>query len=381
MIVLSGADLVLPAGVQREGTLVIEGERITDIRASAEDRGAQSLRGHLVVAGFIDVHVHGSGGVDTLDGDDAVATLARKLPKYGVTAFCPTTVACSAGTLTRMLGCVAKLRQAPGGGARVLAAHLESNFINPEFKGAQPEEWLRQPSEGADVLAAIDEHLADVAIVTVAPELEGGLDFIRRLASKGCLVSLGHSGATLEQSRAAIAAGARQATHLFNRMPPLHHREPGLAGAVLTSEQIAAEIICDGVHVHPQMVHMAIAAKGAARVMAITDAVAAAGLAEGAAASLGGRPICVRGNAAFLADGTLAGSVATMNRVFRVLVREVGLTLPEASRVCSATPAAELKLRDAGTLTAGALADLVVLDGNFNVTRTYVGGQLVYESS
>jgi N-acetylglucosamine-6-phosphate deacetylase len=212
----------------------------------------------------------------------------------------------------------------------------------------------------------------------VAPELDGALELIRRLTSKGCIVSLGHSGATLEQTRAAIAAGARQATHLFNRMPPLHHREPGLAGGVLASEQVAAEIICDGVHVHRDMVRMAIAAKGVARVRAITDAVAAAGLPEGATASLGGRPICVRATGAYLADGTLAGSLATMDRVFRFLVDEVGLTLSDASRVCAATPASELNLRDIGTLTPGAIADVVVLDAEYHVTRTYVAGRLVY---
>jgi N-acetylglucosamine-6-phosphate deacetylase len=204
---------------------------------------------------------------------------------------------------------------------------------------------------------------------------------IRHLVSHGRVVSLGHSGASLEQSRAAIAAGARQATHLFNRMPALSHREPGLAGAVLTSEQIAAEIICDGVHVHPDMVRMAIAAKGAGRVMAITDAVAAAGLAEGATARLGGRSICVRGSAAYLEDGTLAGSTATMSRVFWFLVRNVGVSLSEASRLCSATPAAELGLGDLGSIHAGALADLAVFDRDGNVTHTYVGGQLVYSAA
>jgi N-acetylglucosamine-6-phosphate deacetylase len=193
-------------------------------------------------------------------------------------------------------------------------------------------------------------------------------------------VSLGHSGATLEQGRAAIALGARHATHLFNRMPPLAHRAPGLAGAILTSDQVAAEVICDGVHVHRDMVRMAVAAKGTSRVMAITDGVAAAGLAEGATASLGGREIRVRDSAAYLEDGTLAGSVATMDRVFGFLVRDVGLALTEAVQLCSATPASELRLTDLGTIAKGASADLVVLDRTFAVKQTYVAGRLVYTS-
>ena len=191
-------------------------------------------------------------------------------------------------------------------------------------------------------------------------------------------MSLGHSGATLEQSRAAIAAGARHATHLFNRMPPLSHREPGLAGAILTSDEVAAEIICDGVHVHRDMVRMAIGTKGAARMMAITDGVAAAGLPFGSTALLGGRTIRVKSAAAYLDDGTLAGSVTTMDKVFRFLVNDVGLSLNDAARLCATTPASELGLKDMGSIARGAIADLVVMDRDLNVRQTYVGGRLAF---
>ena len=220
--------------------------------------------------------------------------------------------------------------------------------------------------DGRDILAEIEIAGDSVGIVTLAPELDGALDLIRRLVSRGRRVSLGHSGATLAQSRAAIEAGARHATHLFNRMPPLSHREPGLAGAILTSAEVAAEIICDGVHVHRDMVRMAIAAKGAARMMAITDGVAAAGLPEGSTASLGGRTIRVRNSAAYLEDGTLAGSVATMDRVFRFLINDVGLSLNDAAQLCATTPASELGLTDMGSIIKGAIADLVVMDRDLN---------------
>ena len=407
MIVLSGADLVLPGGVQSGGTLVIDGDRIVDITAASDPaRSPRSLGGHLIVPGFIDVHVHGVEGVDTLDGADAVNSLSQLLPKFGVTAFCPTTVACGPDTLRQVLQSVDDLRQAVDSGARVLPAHLESNFINSDYRGAQPLGCLRTPLgamgatsaigaggaggamsaggaedfDACDIVAEIDRAGDSVGIVTLAPELDGALDLIRHLVSGGRIVSLGHSGATLEQGRAAIAAGARHATHLFNRMPPLNHREPGLVGAVLESEQLAAEVICDGVHVHPHMVRTSIALKGASRVMAITDAVAAAGLASGSKAQLGGREIHVRNSAAYLADGTLAGSVSTMDRVFRFLVRDVGLSLSDAAQLCSATPASELKLKDLGTIARGAIADLVVLDRDFNVKQTYVAGRLVFSS-
>jgi len=353
----------------------------------------------MILPGFIDVHVHGLEGVDALDGPDAVADISRRLPKFGVTAFCPTTVACSPGALRDMLRSVGDLRGVPSGSsARVLPAHLESNFINPEYRGAQPASCLKLPPRlgvaavapsgakadaeysGADILAEIDRARASVGIVTLAPELEGALDLIRHLVSHGHRVSLGHSGATLEQARAAIAAGARHATHLFNRMPPLSHRAPGLAGAILTSEEVAAEVICDGVHVHPDMVRMAIAAKGARRMMAITDGVAAAGLPDGASASLGGRRIRVERSAAYLEDGTLAGSIATMDRVLRFLVRDVGLSLNDAAQLTATTPASELGLTDMGRIEQGAFADLVVMDRDFMVKQTYVAGKLVYST-
>jgi len=405
MIVLTGADLVLPGGIQSEGTLVLDGERIVEVRSGATGAmgatGADAfdLRGHIVLPGFIDVHVHGLEGIDTQDGTGAIQAIAERVVKRGVTAFCPTTVACAPGPLREVLQSVAELRTGATAGARVLPAHLESNFINPEFRGAQPEACLRLPPSsaqpppratadkpggnefsGREILAEIDSAGASVGIVTLAPELDGALDLIRHLVLRGRRVSLGHSGATLEQSRAAIAAGARHATHLFNRMPPLSHREPGLAGAVLTSDEVAAEIICDGVHVHRDMVRMAVGTKGVARMMAITDGVAAAGLPYGSTALLGGRTIRVKSAAAYLDDGTLAGSVTTMDRVFRFLVKDVGLSLSDAARLCAGTPATELGLTDTGFITQGAIADLVVMDRDFNVRQTYVGGRLVYSA-
>ena len=214
--------------------------------------------------------------------------------------------------------------------------------------------------------------------MTIASELDGGLDLVRWLAARGHRVSLGHSAATFDEALAAIDAGASHATHLFNRMAPLGHRAPGLAGAVLQTDEVAAEIICDGVHVHPALVRAAIAAKRTSRIMAITDATAAAGLPPGTRAKLGGQDITAGERTALLADGTIAGSVLTMDRAFQTLLGAMGLSLVDAATICATTPARELGLVGHGVLAAEAVADLVVFDANFAVVQTYVGGQLAY---
>jgi N-acetylglucosamine-6-phosphate deacetylase len=395
LIVLSGAALVLPDRILSPGTLTIEDGRIADIR-SETSTGAQAqfaFHGHYIVPGFIDVHVHGVEGVDTHDSPTAVATIASHLPRYGVTAFCPTTVACGTEALRQVLDQVKRAREAPAPmSARVLPAHLESNFINPEYNGAQPVDCLRSPRglfagdgqrEGQaftarDILKEIERAAPDVGIITLAPELEGGLDLVRLLVARGHRVSLGHSGATYDEALAAISAGARQATHLFNRMPPLGHRAPGLAGAVLQSDDVAAEIICDGHHVHPGLMRATIAAKRPSRVLAITDGTAASGLPPGSKARLGGRTIVAGQSTALLEDGTVAGSLLTMDRAFELLVGRVGLSLVDAATLCSTTPARELGLVGHGVLAPDAAADLVVLDANFAVVQTYVAGQLTY---
>ena len=398
MILLSGAALVLPDRILSPGTLVIDGGRIVEIRPdspTAHSPSSFAFHGHYIVPGFIDVHVHGVEGVDSQDPGGAIASIAERLPRYGVTAFCPTTVACAPKMLRHVLDQVRQARAATASrSARVLPAHLESNFINDKYRGAQPADCLRSPQaalrssgsglpecedfDAAAILAEIERAAPDVGIVTLAPELEGGLDLVRWLVARGHRVSLGHSAATYEEALAAIDAGAQQATHLFNRMPPLHHRAPGLSGAVLQSDQVAAEIICDGVHVHPALLSMAIAAKRPSRVMAITDATAAAGLPAGGRASLGGRAITAGPSSALLADGTIAGSLATMDRVFQLLTAAVGLSAVDAATLCSTTPARELGLVGHGVLAQDAAADLAILDANFSVVQTYVGGQLVY---
>jgi N-acetylglucosamine-6-phosphate deacetylase len=392
---VTGADLVLPDGVVSGCTLVVEDDRIADVVSGPRLAGRGETRvdrsGRIVVPGFIDVHVHGAAGIDVLAGAGSVEAVAAQLPRWGVTAFCPTTMACAPADLDAVLAEVGRLRAQPAGArARVLPAHLESNFLNPEYRGAQPRSCLRSPRRDAappagafttdDVIAAIDRGRADIAIVTMAPELDGGVDLLRTFVDRGLRVSLGHSGATFEQAQAAAAAGASQATHLFNRMRPMTHREPGLAGAVLATEDIAAELVADGYHVHPAMMRVVVAAKGPGRVMAITDGTAGSGLPAGARAELGGQVITV-GRVAELEDGTMAGSVLTMDRAFATLVGGCGLALPVAAALCATTPARELGLHGHGVLAAGAVADFVVLGSSLDVIETWIGGTVAWPAA
>ena len=392
---LSGADLVLPDRVASGHTLVIDDGQFAHIVGGPRAAGAGEQHldrpGMLVVPGFIDVHVHGAAGVDVLDADRAVSRLASQLPRWGVTAFCPTTVACAPAPLREFLTEVRELRGGPPRRARVLPAHLESNFVNPEYRGAQPLACLRRPpAAGAaaahagaaeftarDILEVIDHFRPDIGIITMAPELDGGLSLVRAFAAAGIRVSLGHSGATFEEAQAAIAAGARQATHLFNRMRAMDHRDPGLTGAVLASEDVAAELVCDGHHVHPAVMNVAIAAKGSSRVMAITDGTAGSGLPPGTHARLGGAAITV-GDVARLDDGTIAGSVLTMDRAFVTLVTKCGIDLVCAAQLCATTPARELGLVGHGVIAPGAAADFALLDSRLNVVETWIAGERVW---
>ena len=393
MLILDGAHLVLADRVLSPGRLVIDDDRIVDV---GEGSDGGPLGGLWIVPGFIDVHVHGLLGDDTLDAPGSVASIAANLPRHGCTSFAPTTFACPPARLEMLARAVSQAISEPAReAARVLPAHLESNFMAPDYRGAQPLDALclppGAPADAAtpgtateftadDILQVITAYRSAIGKLTLAPELPESLALIRSLIAQGLRVSLGHSGATLEEAQAAIEAGARQATHLFNRMPPFTHRAPGLIGAVLDDERVAVELVCDGYHVHPVAMRAAIRAKRPERVMAITDGLAGAGLAVGSHFELGGRGVTVREQACFLDDGTLAGSRLTMDRVFANLIGMVGVTPVDAAMMCATVQARELGLHDRGRLAEGLLADLVVLDADWCVRQTVIGGSIVYAS-
>lgn len=377
---LRGGDVLLPDGLAARHTLILEDGRVAEVVAGERSFGAGDrvvdVSDCVVAPGFVDVHLHGAAGHDLLEGPGAVQRVAEVLPRFGVTAFCPTSVACPAETLDAFLTEVSTLRSTSSRGARVLGAHLESNFLSATYRGAQPAEWLRTPDTGADVLARLLDHRDAIAIVTVAPEIPGGLDLIARLVDAGIRVSLGHSAATFDQAEAAFALGARRVTHLFNRMSPLRHRDPGLVGAALARPDVLVELIGDGHHVHRAVVRTVWAAKGAQRIAAITDGTAGSGLPIGSRATLGGQAVRVD-DVARLEDGTIAGSTTTMAHVFARLITDVGVPMVDAALMCATTPATDLGLLDLGRLTPGAYADLVILDRQWRVRETWIGGRQI----
>ena len=392
--ILSGGAVVLADRVLDPGTVVVEAGRIVEVRPghAPAGPGVIDVSGRVVVPGFIDVHVHGVEGQDTLDHRQrgrrdraAPAPLWRHrvLPDHGGVraggVAAPARWHCGrAGDAGR--GARARASRAPGeqlhrpGFPWRAAAGVPAT---PDPRGAGR---ARRPEaarfSGDDILAVIASARPQVGILTIAPEIDGHLDLIRDLVGHGHIVSLGHSGATFEQGLAGVDAGGRHATHLFNRMPPLSHRAPGLIGAVLSRPEVRAEIVCDGYHVHPVVARTAMAALGRERMMAITDGTAGSGLPVGSVVPLGSHTITVTEDACFLADGTLAGSRLTMDGAFRVLMSRMGASLVDAAYVCATTPARQLGLTRTGEIAVGMAADLAVLTTDFKVVATYVDGAI-----
>lgn len=382
-ILIDNVNIQTPDSVLAYGWLLTDGARIAHIGTGAapEIPGAEHIDGGggTLLPGFIDMHVHGSVGYDVMDANaEGLRTMARFFASCGVTGFLATTVTASAGdTLAALRNVADYMAEQPSDGAAVLGAHVEGPYINIKAKGAQ---------EGAHVrLANPSEYAAwfetgVVREVTVAPEFPANMAFLRECAARGIVVSLGHTQATYEQAREAFAAGARQATHTFNAMTGLHHRAPGVVGAALSEDAILCELIADGIHVHPAAMKVVARAKGLHGVVLITDAIRGAGMEEGLF-ELGGQPVYVKDGMACLSDGTLAGSVLTMDRALRTLRDAAGLDLAELWPMSSANAARQLGLGERkGSLRAGFDADLTLLDAEWHVRLTVVGGQVVFRS-
>ena len=362
--------ILTPDGWLR-GTLTHDAGRIAALHGEpAGDQAWRDTALPIVVPGFIDLHVHGGGGADTMQAGDAIDTIARTHARHGTTALLATTMTAPRAEIEAALRAVAgACRARRDGAASVLGVHLEGPYISPDRLGAQPA-FAALPS-AAEILALA--ALAPIRVVTLAPELPGALDTTAALVAAGIRVQIGHSAASYEQACAALAGGASGFTHLFNAMSGLHHRAPGAAGAALAHAE-HAELIPDLLHVHPGAMRAAL--RAIPGLYCVTDATAAAAMPDGPY-RLGRHAVHKCAGGVRLADGTLAGSTLTMDQALRNLVHGLGLDLREASRRVSTHAAQYLGLADRGALHVGAVADIVLLDAQLHVRGVIVQGQSI----
>ncbi len=378
-VVLTDARVVVPGGVLDPGWVHVDGSRIAAVgsaRPPVTD-ASRSIAGRWIVPGFIDLHAHGGGGSSMLSGDPSeIAAAAAFHADHGTTRIVASLVSAPLDETLMALAAIREASRDPGPGRAIVAgSHLEGPFINPARAGAHDPAHLLAPDIATfeRLLGAADTTLR---VITIAPELPGGLDLVRRAAGSGVVVAIGHSVADQEVATAAFDAGASLVTHLFNAMPGIDHRVPGLATTALLRGDVTCELINDGVHLHDDTARLALAAAGAARVALVTDAIPAAGLPDGTH-RLGSAEIEVREGVARMAgSATLAGSTLTMDRSFRRAVHELGLSPVDVSQSASSTPARVLGIDDTtGSIAAGLAADLVVLDEELRVEAVMIGGE------
>jgi N-acetylglucosamine-6-phosphate deacetylase len=358
-------------GVKDADAVLVDGDTILWVgRGRPPERPDEEVvaePGEVIAPGFVDLQVNGYAGHDAASGAGAIAAISEALPASGVTAFLPTLISSPVEEGAAFVAAVGAAAESVG--ARVLGAHLEGPFINPLFRGAHARENLIDPTpERVDVFVTARPRL-----VTLAPELPGALAAIERLHRIGIVVSAGHTGADFEQGGRAIAAGVRFGTHIYSAMPPVHHRNPGIALALLLDARVTVGLIADGVHVHPSVCEQLVRVKGTSRIALTTDQMSAAGSPPGNY-SLAGISVVSDGRAVRLHDGTLAGSAAKMEDLVRLMARLPGMTATRAIELASRVPAQVLGERRLGRISDGACADLVVLDRDLGVRLTMVRG-------
>ncbi|WP_017435315.1 N-acetylglucosamine-6-phosphate deacetylase [Saccharococcus caldoxylosilyticus] len=383
---LKNAVIYAETGKIEQGYVLTEGDKIVEVGpmsscpASSEAEVVELDPSFSVVPGFIDVHIHGASGADVMDAtDEALRTMAKTLPKEGTTSFLATTMTAPIEQIERALQNVAQYIDSsnPSGEAEVLGIHLEGPFISPKRAGAQHPKNIIEPNIE---LFQKWQNIANghIRLVTLAPEEKNGLALTAYLKEHGVVASIGHSDAVYKQVKVAIDAGVKHATHLFNGMRGIHHREPGVAGAVLMHEEVICELIADGVHVAPEMIRFAYQNKGSAGLILITDAMRAKCLGAGTY-ELGGQEVTVQGEKATLRDGTLAGSILKLGDAVKNAMVYTGCTLEDIIRMTSWNPAKQLGVLDRkGSIRAGKDADLVVLNERHDVVMTICRGKLAY---
>lgn len=362
------------------GDLLLEDGKISQVakklNVSAERHIDATNKNWTAFPGFIDIHIHGAAGHDVMDGTpEALSGLAAALPKEGTTSFLATTMTQTDSAISAALQNIQAFK-AQEGQAQLIGVHLEGPFISDKRAGAQPIEHIMEPS--LQLFAKWQKQSGNqIRVVTLAPETRNGSKVIKGLADTGVIASIGHSDATFEEVQTAVRCGAKHVTHLYNQMSPLHHRKPGVVGAALTEDALSVEVIADFIHSHPSAVELAFRQKGAERLILITDAMRAKGLSPGVY-DLGGQDVQVTGKDARLADGTLAGSILTMDKAVQNIRSVTGCSVNELVAMTSANAAHALGLSTKAQLKAGMDADIAIVDDSFTVQMTICNGTIAY---
>ncbi len=370
-------NLVYPDRIEK-GTLWVDHgiiHRINNDEIPAGEAVRDGAFGLYLSPGFIDIHLHGAGGADTMEATfEALNTISTTICQYGTTSFLPTTMTQSTDRIRQAVRAI-KDHSFLVEGAQIIGIHLEGPFINRAAMGAQNPAFVAEPAIAAfQALVGEDEDF--ITTVTLAPELAGAGELIAYLRARDINAAIGHTRATYDEARTAIHQGCNHATHLFNTMPPFHHREPGTVGAVLDSD-ITAETIADGIHVAWPVLRTAWKVKGIERMILVTDAMMACGMADGDY-SLGGQPVSVKEGAARLSSGALAGSVLTLDHAVRNVLANTNLPLYEVVRMATWNPAALCGAgKNKGRIGDGYDADLIVFDDDINIHEVYVKGRRV----
>lgn len=368
------------------GTVIVEDGKIAHVCEKLKgDRILASLNldnfqtidadGGYIAPGLIDIHIHGCNGAELMDGTpEALRTIARYLASTGITAFLPTTVTASKEKTRQIAELIAAFENQPGE-AQLLGVHLEGPYINEAKKGAQYGAAIRTPDFSE--LEHLHQTLGDkMRLVTIAPEIPGGLKAVDWLVKKNIAASIGHSDATYDEAVAGFTHGISQVTHLFNGMSGLHHREPGVVGAALTTPEVWVQLIADRVHVHPGAIRLVLASKAADKIILISDAIQAAGLPDGEYV-LGDLPVFVKQGVATLKEGNLAGSTLSLLQAVKNMINVCGVSIQDAFRMASKNPAESIGVRSKGWIQAGYDADLIILSPQFELRRTIINGQVV----
>ena len=383
-LLLKNAKIVLNDRVIEGDILTADGiirdiiDRKSPVKAETlEAENSIDLDGKYVVPGFIDVHIHGSNGADAMDGTaEALKTISSYIATKGTTKFLATTLTSSKEELINVLKIAADLQNKELDGATIFGVHMEGPYFDIEYKGAQNEKYMK-PATEKEIKDYLDVKPGLVKMMSLSPHTEQSIETVKFLKENGVIVSVGHSAAKFNDVMKAVDAGLSHSTHTFNGMRGINHREPGVAGAVLISDKINAEVIFDKVHIHPEIVRLMIKAKGTDKVVCITDAMAATGLPNGDY-KLGELDVYVKdGEARLKSNDSLAGSVLTLDKAFRHVI-ELGYPIYEAVKLTSTNAAVEFGL-NAGAIEVGKEADFAILDDSYNVDMTIVNGNIKYQ--